>query len=726
MPEHDSLFTGHTPSLDESRLIASIEASADVADGSPNAKTAAHPEESPPGSLTSDMIALRQVLTSAHDSTVALLESRLEAVRRLETETTTLRRENCKLRTWIEETAGAGEKLACLTGGPLGGQKAGLAAKSLLEGGGNNPSSQLTLVSQPGLAPELEKAFMNSPPLPTATVFPLLPGTIAAKAEEPMVDVGIQVLRDAATEPPGEAPGAQPRTSNSQSPKAREPRVPLVLEVHRGSQRGQDAPFRSHSRQDARFTKNSLFSNGSARNRSQNAPHAKSPRFSNDSVVTSHVGFRKNLRESVRKSLRQMSPQSTKAMFTRTSSLFNRGAFIQTEDLKDRIRKAIFKQEASLESYYHEIGICQRLARSSCFDGVTLLMITLNAVWMAVDADLNDKAFIFESDLVFQVGENIFCTFFTLEIIVRFLAFKLPRDCFKDRWFAFDVGLSAIMIIETWLVTIVFAIAGPSLAGWNMGNTSILRILRLVRLMRMARMAKLVRIMPELMILIKGMLVATKTVFYTLFLLLLIIYIFAIAFMQLSKGTTLQATHFGSLFSTMKVLLLNCILPDQAPFMEELLQHHVLYFIVVLVYVLIGSLTVMNMLVGVLVEVVKTVSTIEKETMDVNFVKNHLMSYVEATDEDDDKLISKDEFEALLDIPEAAKALHNIGVDVVGLVDFMDYIFMEEMQMSSEHFMEAVLQFRGSNTATVKDIVNLRKFMAQGLCNIEANLRQAM
>jgi len=286
------------------------------------------------------------------------------------------------------------------------------------------------------------------------------------------------------------------------------------------------------------------------------------------------------------------------------------------------------------------------------------------------------------------------------------------------------MGLTGMMILETWMLTVVLAFAGVTEAqpSGNLGNTSILRLFRLVRLARMARMAKLVRLMPELMILIKGMMVATQTVFYTLCLLFLIIYIFAIAFMQMTKSTPLQDIYFNSLLSTMKNLLLNGILPDQGPFVEVLAKEGVFYAIVMLFFILIGSLTVMNMLVGVLVEVVKTVSSIEKEQMDVNLVKNHLLLCVKRLDRNGDKHISKEEFEALLETPEAARALQNIGVDVVGLVDFMDYIFAEESDLSFPLFMETVLQLRGSNSATVKDIVDLRKFMAQELWNTELRL----
>merc|ERR1719436_486933 len=104
----------------------------------------------------------------------------------------------------------------------------------------------------------------------------------------------------------------------------------------------------------------------------------------------------------------------------------------------------------------------------------------------------------------------------------------------------------------------------------------------------MARVAKLVRLMPELMILFKGMMVATQTVFYTLCLLMLFIYIFAITFMQLTKGTSLEQAYFSSMLITMKNLLLNGILPDQATFVEALSEEHIMFAILMLVFILIG------------------------------------------------------------------------------------------------------------------------------------------
>jgi len=140
--------------------------------------------------------------------------------------------------------------------------------------------------------------------------------------------------------------------------------------------------------------------------------------------------------------------------------------------------------------------------------------------------------------------------------------------------------------------------------------------------------------------------------------------------------------------------------------------------------VLLASLTVMNMLVGVLVEVVSVVSSVEKEAMQVNFVKERLSRIVENFKEGAGvhTQFTRAEFVMLLETPEAARALQDVGVDVVGLVDYHDFIFQEESNFDFVNFMEMVLSLRGANTATVKDIVDLRKFLVQEMTKMEVNI----
>merc|ERR1719277_1156747 len=128
----------------------------------------------------------------------------------------------------------------------------------------------------------------------------------------------------------------------------------------------------------------------------------------------------------------------------------------------------------------------------------------------------------------------------------------------------------------------------------------------------------------------------------------------------------------------------------------------------------------MNLLIGVLCEVVGSVSAAEKEAIAVSLVKEKVVQVLSehGLDTDGDGLISKEELHGLAEHEEAAKHLQDAGIDVVGLLDLADVIFQSDLhghefkkKLNFAEFMDLVLQLRGSNAATVKDIVDLRKFV---------------
>eukprot|EP00928_Gymnodinium_smaydae_P008616 TRINITY_DN13134_c0_g1_i1.p1 TRINITY_DN13134_c0_g1~~TRINITY_DN13134_c0_g1_i1.p1 ORF type:complete len:665 (+),score=119.21 TRINITY_DN13134_c0_g1_i1:153-1997(+) len=388
-----------------------------------------------------------------------------------------------------------------------------------------------------------------------------------------------------------------------------------------------------------------------------------------------------------------------------------RAVFADAAAMKEQVKSATMKPVYSVTDYYHESGLFQQIATSTIFDNLTLLVISINALWIAVEIDLNTEAMLFDAHPVFIVIENAFCVYFLVEICVRFFAFRSKMYCLRDAWFVFDACLVLMMVLETWVVNIILYTVGAGSTA--VGDASIMRTLRLFRLTRMARMVRLLRSMPELMILIKGISVASRSVIFTLVLLLIIIYLFAIAFVQITASTPLQDAYFRSVPEAMVTLLLRGTLPDMADLVENVGDVSYLVAGVLLVFILLSSLTVLNMLVGVLCEVVGAVSSVEREQMTLQFVKYKLLELLKKGDQDGSLSITREEFESILVLPEGAKIIQEVGVDAVGLVDFVDHIFVDDVEISFQEFMEIMLQLRGSNAATVKDIVDLRKAMIQ-------------
>jgi len=393
--------------------------------------------------------------------------------------------------------------------------------------------------------------------------------------------------------------------------------------------------------------------------------------------------------------------------------------FADANKMKAKLRKQLARPPYDVRNYYKDKGIAQKIARSALFDNLTLAVIAFNAVWISIDTDNNNAEILVEASPVFIVVENCFCAYFTGEWVFRYLSFRRKQDGLRDSWFVFDTVLVFMMVLETWVMNAIVLMFGGGGSG-AVGNASVLRIFKLARLTKMARMARLLRAMPELVVLIKGMAIAMRSVFFTFTLLTGIMYIFAIAFVQLMKGTDAGLLYFPDVPSAMNSLLLDAVMPDEAAIIEGVGADGWIFKVMLLVYILLASLTVLNLLVGVLCEVVSVVSSVEKETLLVNYVKGTLLEMLqrEGLDADGDQMISRVEFEALLENPAASKALTDVGVDVIGLIDFTDFIFKDGKQLSFPDFMEVVLQLRGSNVATVKDLVDLRKIVISELDKI--------
>jgi len=313
-----------------------------------------------------------------------------------------------------------------------------------------------------------------------------------------------------------------------------------------------------------------------------------------------------------------------------------------------------------------------------------------------------------------------------MEISIRFLAFRNKVNCMKDPLFVFDSGRVCMMIFETWIMAIILLSASSGEGGGGLGNAGLLRLLRLLRLSRMARVARLLRSMPELLVLIKGMIAAIRSVFFTLVLLFLILYVFAILFRQLTVDTAIGAEKFYNILSCMQTLVLDGILFDGPGDLMALIEDESLYVLVVVYYlfVLFAALTVMNMLIGVLCEVVSATAAMEREELTIVYVRERLQvicdrlcSHCYEKDEDGEQVmkVKKKEFLSILQDPEATQLLTEAQVDVFGLVDLIDTVFATETGAERVcdfgDLIEVFLDQRTSNTATVKDITTLRKYV---------------
>ncbi|CAE7295343.1 SCN10A [Symbiodinium natans] len=375
-----------------------------------------------------------------------------------------------------------------------------------------------------------------------------------------------------------------------------------------------------------------------------------------------------------------------------------------------------------VKNLYKQTGLAQRIARSQWFENITMVIIGIYAIWMAIDTDLNNADVITEAPPVFFAVEQVFCTYFLGELVIRFLAFEEKRNCLRDAWFMFDFTLVLMMVLENWVMTVVLLATGTGGGDTDgiLANANVLRLARLMRLTRLLRMARLLRMVPELLILVKAIAAAMRSVGFTLILLVIVLYVFGIGFTQLLKGSDLGADNFSGVLLSMQMLFLHCTLLDSISELVQLFMLERQWVALALLYsfLILSAITIANMLIGVICEVITAVAAAEKEAIQITFVKDTLLRVMGRSDANTDGRLQKSEFFKIARDKQAVKALKELGVDMLTLIDFADIIFQEASgdtedeveELSFSEFMEVILQFRGSNTATVKDMVDFRKW----------------
>eukprot|EP00931_Biecheleriopsis_adriatica_P060378 TRINITY_DN3625_c0_g1_i1.p1 TRINITY_DN3625_c0_g1~~TRINITY_DN3625_c0_g1_i1.p1 ORF type:complete len:842 (-),score=179.38 TRINITY_DN3625_c0_g1_i1:30-2507(-) len=389
--------------------------------------------------------------------------------------------------------------------------------------------------------------------------------------------------------------------------------------------------------------------------------------------------------------------------------------FADAEALKAKARLAKVKAQYSVVNEYYTEGHIQKIARSPIFENVTLGVVIVNAIWMAVDTDLNDEALIINADPVFIFAENVFCTYFFLELSIRFGAFKKKCRCFRDGWFVFDLFLVFMMALETWLVPIVVTAFNLEEAFGSL-DLAFLRMVRMVKILRLSRMAKLLRAIPELSIIVKGIGFAARSVAVFFLLWLMIIFVFSIILKQVTVGQDVGREFFHSVPEAMDTLLMNGIVPDQAPLLKAAMSSNPGVWMIVMAFVLLASVTIMYMLVGVLVQVMTLISSTEKEGATVSFVASQLRESMQHLNYNLDAHMTQEEFQKLMMEPDICQIMGGVGVDIVVLMDMIDIIY-EDLEkkglkgLSFESMVDLVLNLRGTNMATVKDVKELMRVL---------------
>jgi hypothetical protein len=352
----------------------------------------------------------------------------------------------------------------------------------------------------------------------------------------------------------------------------------------------------------------------------------------------------------------------------------------------------------------------------------------LNAIYLGIDSDFNNASNIYDADIIFQIGSQAFSLYFTLELLVRFLAFQNKRNCLHDGWFKFDAFLVGTMILDIWIL-----MPGLKLVAGD-GNVVIpTQPLRMLRLFKLTRMARLMKHFPELITMVKGLLRSLRAIASSMVLIGLMVYTWAILIHMLLKGDTAfnkrvmdeQGYEFTKVGDCIWALLMvgTLMLDNAAPLLTELIFNKdamkVIAGLAFISYAFLSALLILQMLIGVLCDVVSQVGQERRTADSVGLVRQELLGDLRKMDNGDGKL-TLDEFKMVLDTPASKKLLKKLNINRLFMTEIMGMMYPQKTSaVPIRVVMEMLLMCRGDNPCTVQIISSALCFLSNEISEMQ-------
>jgi hypothetical protein len=393
---------------------------------------------------------------------------------------------------------------------------------------------------------------------------------------------------------------------------------------------------------------------------------------------------------------------------------------------------------------------CQKRLRgivsTSVFDYGVGIAVLLNALLIGAQVDWSARNISEATPAAYKVINWIFCILFTLELIIRMMAFGIP-NFFRNsdwKWNVFDTIIVCCQLLEELTSTIVDSIFGSDL-GSEYTNFTLVRVLRVLRLVRIMRFMRILRLIRELHTMVGSIIGSLRSFLWTVALLFGLIYVVGVYITQIVAdhmrsdpegdfhGDGLRR-YYGSLGNS--ILSLFQALSGGVDW-EDLLTP--LYLVTdwkvgitlfYTLYIAFATFVMLNLVTGIFVD---SAQTNIREDRDVELVNRVHELFIKADDDHSGK-ITWQEFKNQLDTPQMAEYFKTLDLDTSEAEYLYKLLDVHGNEcVTSEEFVNGCLRLRGPAkaydvAAFIKWNKRLTKRMLDGIIkleNISAHLAEA-
>merc|ERR1712137_4637 len=179
------------------------------------------------------------------------------------------------------------------------------------------------------------------------------------------------------------------------------------------------------------------------------------------------------------------------------------------------------------------------------------------------------------------------------------------------------------------------------------------------------------------------------------------------------KDENSMQDRYGSLTRVMWTLLVDGTFTDSLrdsvePLFELEQTNTIIGALIILVFVFLSAITMLNMLIGVICEVVSSVTVHERDDLAIQALKTTIVQQLLKFDEDDNGCISKKELKGVMEDPTVNDVLVDLEVDLDQLHSILSSIFaVSDSELPVERVMDLVFLCRKNLPLTFAHVSEL-------------------
>jgi len=363
--------------------------------------------------------------------------------------------------------------------------------------------------------------------------------------------------------------------------------------------------------------------------------------------------------------------------------------------------------------------------RGRRFELLCAVVITANGLFIGISSDYAMNHLEQRKISWVVAFEAFFCVFYVIEVVLRMRV--QGRSYFYEpegdnwRWNLFDVFLVVVSIYDQF--------DNFGLMASNVANMSFLRIMRLLKMMKLLRMVRLMRMFRELRLILNSVMGSMKSMMWSLLLMSTIAYIFGICFLQactkaLQEGNLSQksVSAITEYWCSVEKSMLSLYMAstggqDWAAIAQPLEEVGGVFYFLFLIYIAFFLFVVTNTLTSLFVEMTMASSDQDQQmTIQLQLEKQgeyvaRMQQMYDEMDEDEDGLISYEEFIKHIDQPEMVAFTSNLDIDVNEAREFFLVLSNHgNRPVNLETFVEGCIKLKGlAKSMDLMDLVYLHR-----------------